>query len=93
LGTAEEERCRHQQIRRDPNISRRCRTSLPCFRALHAWRKVIHLQYQGLTIGRLTANFAELMKANDLILAQSMRTGRSQHQLCIMPFGIPNSCQ
>jgi hypothetical protein len=31
-------------------------------KALRAWRKVIHLQYQGRTIGRVTVNFAELMK-------------------------------
>jgi hypothetical protein len=30
--------------------------------ALRAWRKVIHLYYQGRMIGRLTVNFAELMK-------------------------------
>jgi filamentous hemagglutinin len=30
--------------------------------ALRAWRKVIHLYYQGHIIGRLTVNFAELMK-------------------------------
>jgi hypothetical protein len=57
--------------------------------ALRAWRRVIHLYYQGRMIGRLTVNFAELMKKSSSPRIALVDHFDDDPNIAVWPISIP----